>query len=218
MQTVPQLHSTSHAAHPVWADSTTQEVRFASLSKRDAARLYHKARRFEGQTRRRGRQDGKLGRNGLLVLHALIFDCLDYATGRLDPSYGAIARLANMSVRSVARGLAKLKACGVLNWVRRCHWDTESGQLAQDTNAYAVVTPTQWKGYTEAPKPPAPHPEAWGAAPEAPSPLKDAAAFIRHGMARAAQAAFDLDEGALSGALGRLNRLRAGASFRFEPK
>jgi hypothetical protein len=34
---------------------------------------------------------------------------VNYATGRLDPSYERIARLANISVRSVARALTKLK-------------------------------------------------------------------------------------------------------------
>ena len=74
---------------------------------------------FECQTRQKGKQDGALGRNGLLVLHALIFEFLDYATGRFDPAIETIAQKAGISISSVKRGLAKLKLSGVLNWIRR---------------------------------------------------------------------------------------------------
>ena len=76
---------------PVWRDSTTAPVRFCPLSKKEAVKLFHQARQFERQTRLPGKQDGALGRNGLAVLHALIFDCLNYQTGRLDPSQKTIA-------------------------------------------------------------------------------------------------------------------------------
>ena len=42
-------------------------------------------------------------------LHALIFDFLNYASGRLDPSYAAIARKANVCERTVANALKRLK-------------------------------------------------------------------------------------------------------------
>ena len=38
----------------------------------------------------------------LAVLHALIFDFLNHRTGRLDPSYAAIAAKAGVCVRTVA--------------------------------------------------------------------------------------------------------------------
>ena len=43
-----------------------------------------------------------LGHTGLAVLHALIFDFLNHRTGRLDPSYAAIAAKAGVCVRTVA--------------------------------------------------------------------------------------------------------------------
>src|SRR5579862_4046568 len=104
----------TYAAWPVWRDSTTQEVKFQPMPKKRAVQLYHKARRFERQTRQPGKQDGALGRNGLAVLHALIFDILNYKSGRLEPGYAKIAEKACISRRSVARGLASLKAAGVL--------------------------------------------------------------------------------------------------------
>jgi hypothetical protein len=173
----------TYAAWPVWKDSARAEVKFQPMPRRRAARLYHDARRFERQTRAPGRQDGAIGRNGLAILHALIFDCLNYASGRLDPSYATIARLANISVRSVARGLAKLKAAGVLNWVRRCIERVLDGRftLEQETNAYAVLPASQWRGYAPPPPPPPPAPGTWGDHPALPDMLTQAAEAIRGG-------------------------------------
>lgn len=148
------------ATWPVWRDSTTQPVKYQPTSKRTAVRLYHKARRFERQTRQPGRQDGIIGRNGLAVLHALLFDFLNYASGRLDPPQARIAEKACVSPRSVARGLVKLKAAGVLNWLRRCREDRDGEgrfRLRQSSNAYAVLPASQWRGYVE-PEPPPPEP------------------------------------------------------------
>jgi hypothetical protein len=52
--------------------------------------------------------------------HALIFDYLNFRTGRLDPSYAAIARAANVRERAVATALKRLKELRILNWLRRC--------------------------------------------------------------------------------------------------
>jgi hypothetical protein len=168
----------TYAAWPVWRDSTTAAVKFEPLPKKKAVKLYHQARRFERQTRRPGRQDGALGRNGLAVLHALIFDILDYGSGRLDPGYAKIARRACISVRSVARGLARLRDAGVLHWLRRSRpVERDAGfLLKQDTNAYAVLPPSHWRGFFDIPDPPTPHPTAWGAMPPLPDQLTQAIA------------------------------------------
>ena len=155
----------TYAAWPVWSGSTTAKVRFAPVGKTEAARLYHKARDFERKTRPGGRQDGALGRNGLKVLEALLFDFLNYATGQLDPAYSAIAEAAGICERSVARGLQALKAAGVLFWQRRCKPRTdEDGTflMEQDSNAYAVRPVSQWRGYTSQPEAPPPEPGTWG--------------------------------------------------------
>ena len=154
----------SYAPSPVWSGSTTKPVRFLPTRRQDAVRLFHQARAFERQTRQAGRQDGTLGRNGLAVLHALVFDCLNYATGRLDPSYETIARLACISRRSVARGLQALREAGVLTWVRRCVEGMKNGRftLEQESNAYGLVPPAQWRGFAAPPPVPAPEAGTWG--------------------------------------------------------
>jgi hypothetical protein len=199
------------AAWPVWHDSTMSEVKSQPMPKRIASRLYHKARRFERQTRQPGRQDGALGRNGLSVLHALLFDFLNYGSGRLDPSYAAIARQACISARSVARGLASLKAAGVLNWLRRCvstRDDLGRFRLEQETNAYAVLPASQWRGFYEQPEAPPPHPTSWGAMPPLPSPIELAAADRAAGSSPGAVlATLESDPGdGLAAALARLGR------------
>lgn len=173
----------TYAAWPVWRDSTTAEVKFQSMPKKKAVRLYHDARRFERQTRQPGRQDGALGRNGLAVLHALLFDILNYTSGQLDPSYAKIAEKACISVRSAARGLVSLRAAGVLNWLRRCAESWRDGRfcLEQETNAYAVLPATQWRGYWALPEAPPPHPASWGATPPLPDQLAQALADRRAG-------------------------------------
>ena len=129
---VAGLTGTARAVWPVWRDSTSKEVKFQPLPKKKAVRLYHEARRFERQTRAaapKGHQDGALGRNGLAVLHALIFDFLNFVSGALFPSIASIAHAANISPRSVSRGLAKLKESGVVNWLRRCAEDWQDGRF-----------------------------------------------------------------------------------------
>jgi len=92
----------TYAAWPVWSDSTTQEIRFQPMPKKAAVKLWHRARDFDRQTHVEGRHGGAVGPTALQVLHALVFDFLNFRSGRLDPSYAAIARKANLCERAVA--------------------------------------------------------------------------------------------------------------------
>ena len=202
------LVGTARAAWPVWRDSTRKEVKFHPLPKKKAARLYHEARRFERRTRTKGKQDGALGRNGLKVLETLIFDFLNYFTGRLDPSQEAIANKAGISLRSVARGLEKLQAAGILHKVRRCAEDWINGRfvLRQQTNAYGIIPATQWRGYTPEPEAPAPTGDTWGATPPLPTCLENAAQEAPQGiLAQVRELEADPRDG-LAAVLARLGR------------
>jgi hypothetical protein len=162
---------TSYASWPVWADSARAEVRFQPMPKNAATRLWHRARDFDRQTRQKDHHGGAVGHSGLQVLHALIFDFLNFSTGRLDPSYAAIARKANCCERTVATAIQRLKGLGILNWVRRCAeaWHNGRYVLEQQTNAYAVLPASQWRGYREPPEAPPPAPGTWGNPPPMPS-------------------------------------------------
>jgi hypothetical protein len=49
----------------------------------------------------------------------------------------------------VATALQRLKALGILNWVRRCAESWRDGRfvLEQETNAYGLLEESQWRGY-----------------------------------------------------------------------
>ena len=174
----------TYAAWPVWSESTTKEVRFQSMPKKVATKLWHRARDFDRQTRREGKHGGAVGHTALQVLHALLFDFLNYSTGRLDPSYATIARKANVCQRTVANAVKRLRELGMLNWLRRCaERRREDGRfvLEQETNAYAVLPPTQWRGYRPPAEPSVPEPGTWGDHPPLPSVLHQAATERQEG-------------------------------------
>jgi hypothetical protein len=174
----------TYAAWPVWSDSTTKEIRFQPMPKKAAVKLFHRARDFDRQTKAKDKHGGALGHTALQVLHTLLFDFLNYTSGRLDPSYAAIARKANVCQRTVATALAKLRDLGVLNWVRRCaEGRQEDGRfmLQQETNAYAVLPETQWRGYRPPLDPPAPQPGTRGDHPPLPDVMSQAVAERQQG-------------------------------------
>jgi hypothetical protein len=170
--------SQTYAPWPVWSGSVAKPVRFAPMAKKAAIKLWHRARDFDRNTHQAGRHGGAVGPTALQVLHSLIFDFLNHRTGRLDPSYAAIAAKAGVCVRTVATALQRLRELGILSWVRRCaeRWRDGRFMLEQQSNAYAVLPESQWRGYRPPPEPPAaPWPDTWGEAPRMPSALVQAA-------------------------------------------
>jgi hypothetical protein len=135
-----------------------------------------------------------------------------HASGRLDPSIKAIARAANISESSVKRGLVKLKAAGVVTWLRRCGEDWIDGRfvLRQQTNAYGVLPASQWRGYAPPAAPPATFAGSWGdPRPPLPDPLTSA---CQEASVAAMSRALGSDpHDGLAAALGRLGRAIMGA-------
>src|SRR5262249_47418994 len=157
----------TYATWPVWRDSTTKDVRFLPLAKKEAAKWWHKARRFDRQTHRPGGHGGAIGHIGLKVYYTLIFEFLDYATGRLDPALNTIAEKAGVCRRSVVNAIKRLRDLGLLAWQRRCCEDRDEDgrfRLRQRSNAYGLRPPSNWLGYIEPSAPPPPEPDTWGAA------------------------------------------------------
>ncbi len=168
----------------VWANSTTVPVKSTPLPKKAAVRLWHRARAFDRQTRRAGHHGGAVGPTALAVLHVLVFDFLNWRTGRLDPSYSAIAKASNLCVRSVATAIKRLRDLGIINWTRRCaETRTDDGRfvLTQQSNAYAVMPASGWRGYHEPPDPPPPASGTWGDHPPLPCVLGMAIEERHHG-------------------------------------
>jgi len=204
-------NGTSYAPWQVWSGSTTKEAHFVPMPKKVAIRIYHKAVEWNRRGKVSGCHGGLIGTPVLLVLHTLIFDFLNHASGRLDPSYNAIQRKTRLCRQTVARALARLKELGIINWIRRCREDHDAeGRfvLRQETNAYAIIPPTQWKDYMDIDMPEVPHPTTWGATPPLP-PLIEQASSIREegGSMAAAAARLDTDPtDKLAAALASLGR------------
>ncbi len=200
----------TYAAWPVWSDSTTKEIKFQPMPKKAAVKLWHRARAFDRQTWQKGKHGGVVGHSALQVLHALIFDFMNFRSGRLDPSYAAIAKAANVCERTVNNAITRLKELGILNWVRRCAESMRGGRfvLEQETNAYAVLPSSQWRGYSEPPEAPPPAPGTWGDHPPLPSLLAQAMAERQAGgTMQGAIGILDADPSdALALALARLGR------------
>ena len=197
----------TYAPWPVWSGSIANPVRFAPLAKKAAVRLWHRARGLDRSTHEPGRHGGAVGHTALQVLHALIFDFLNHRTGRLDPSYAAIATKAGVCVRTVATALKRLRELGILNWVRRCAESWADGRfvLEQETNAYAVLPESQWRGYRPPPEPPAtPWPGTWGEPTPMPSALAQAA--LEGDLAGKVQALASDPKDGLAAALARLGQ------------
>ncbi len=198
----------TYAAWPVWKDSSRQDVRTTPLPKKLATRLYHKARRFNGSTRIEGRYGGVLGSAAMRVLESLLFDFLNYTSGRCDPSYNALAAKTGLSRSTVAVALARLKKLRIIHWVRRCAEQIIEGrfELRQETNAYAVLPASHWLGFEDWPDTIAPDRGTWGDHPPLPSVLGQALEDRKAGASLASTVrALELDpDDMLSRALARL--------------
>lgn len=153
---------------PVWKGSTQGAKSWKSIDRKAASRLFHRARDLDKRTHQPGRHGGVVGHAALQVLHALIFDFLNFRTGRLDPGYDAIAAKANLARSTIAVALKKLASLGILSWERRCSPATDEVgrfQLKQETNAYTLHPESQWHGAevrNEAAPSPSVHPDALG--------------------------------------------------------
>lgn len=110
------------------------------IERGDRARIAALARRLNAETRD-GRRQGALKASGLAVLTTLLFDYWDHFTGLCDPAAQTIAKAAGVSVRTVFRALARLRASGLLTRIRRVK--IENGRAVQTSNRYEVGSECQ---------------------------------------------------------------------------
>ena len=131
----------TYAAWPVWRDSTTSEVRFQPLPKKEAARLLAQGppiRAADPPARPAGWR--RSAATGSPCCTRCCSTSSTTATGRLDPSYAEIAAKACVSARSVARGpgaASSSPACSTGSAGVPSRDDRGRFRLEQETNAYA---------------------------------------------------------------------------------
>lgn len=156
---------------PVHRGSTRREIKWSSIGKKAAHAIYYAAKRYDRRTKIEGRHGGTIGHAAMEVLRVLVFDFYSYGSGRCDPSYEAIARMANVARSTAAAALKRLRDLGIINWVRRCSDSYEDGiyVLSQETNAYALVPAPQWADAADLPaRAPLPDRAIWSGPPAPP--------------------------------------------------
>lgn len=164
---------------PVHAGSYRSAPANRPVPREQAYQWYRHARIFNRTTDKNGASGPRLHSSALRVYEALIFDFLNFRTGRLDPSYERLAHVTQLARSTIAIALRRLASSRLLSWTRRCRSEnTEQGfRLRQETNAYRLNRPEDWLGYRPAPDtPPTPHPDEWGAHPPQRSVLEQAIA------------------------------------------
>jgi hypothetical protein len=116
---------------------------FQAFNPRDHGQIMKAAERYDNLTKSKGKRNGALGYTGIKVLKVLL-ECIDYRSGRLEPSYLAICKKAHLSVSAVAEALKRLVVHGFLDLKRRYEetGNTDGGPpVRQITNAYRLMLP-----------------------------------------------------------------------------
>lgn len=102
------------------------------------------AEAFEHETRLPRKRNGALGSIGLYVLRCLL-RLHGRKNGRLDPTHQWIADKTHKSRSAVVEAVSRLKACGVLDWIRRCvpieDAQPDEQQSKQISNAFILLQP-----------------------------------------------------------------------------
>jgi Helix-turn-helix domain len=165
------LDASSRGIWRVWRDSYKKWL-LVPLPRRTLRRYYREAQRFNMTT------GGALGGSALRVLYEMIEHFADELTGELTPSKQQLATRLGLCVRTVANALDRLRAFGIIDWVRRCIDDKDARgrfMLKQISNAYSIKAPESWRGYRAVTEPLRPKAELiQEAAAEAPQPRRAA--------------------------------------------
>ena len=90
-----------------------------TIDRNQRARFMFHAEALDRRTRQKGQHGGVLKRTGLAVLKALLFSFQNVATGRCDPSYETLARVAGVARSTVAVALKRLEEAGLIERIRR---------------------------------------------------------------------------------------------------
>ena|ERR1700735_1033036 len=92
---------------------------FRPIDRNDRWRVWGAAEALEKRTKQARKHGGVLGHTGLIVLRCLLFDFLNIGSGRLDPSYEAIAGKTNLARDTVIEAVKRLSIAGILELSRR---------------------------------------------------------------------------------------------------
>ena len=112
--------------------------------RREVQRVVLGAKKYDLDGKQPGRRNGPLGPVGLQVVEFLA-NTVDYATGRLEPSYAYMMAKLKRSKDAIADALTALQEHGFLEKLRRYESTGQEGergpQVRQTTNAYRLTLP-----------------------------------------------------------------------------
>jgi predicted transcriptional regulator len=110
-----------------------------TIDRNERARIVFRAEALDRRTHQPGQHGGCLKRTGLAVLKALLFGFHNVATGRCDPGFDALARVAGVARSTVAVALNRLEKARLIMRTRR-----QVGAV-RFTNTYAfTASETTW--------------------------------------------------------------------------
>ena len=176
--------------------STTKTVKFIPLPKKHAIKIFTRPALSNG---RRGRKASRTAPRPQRIagMHTLIFDFLNYVTGRLDPAIETIARKACISIcqRQARPRQSQTMRRVALDTPRRRNPRRRKAASARNRTPTLTASCRRRNGsvsLTDARRTAA-DPIAWGATPPLPSVIEQAAEEIRHGARRTALAILETD-------------------------
>ncbi len=118
---------------------------YRRMTRQECSQLVLAAERYDTAGKQPGDRNGPLGPVALQVLR-LFVNCIDFKTGRLEPSYEYLMRKLKRSRDAIHRALKALRAHGFLDWLRRYVPTGNTGggpQVQQTSNAYRLSLPAR---------------------------------------------------------------------------
>jgi hypothetical protein len=118
------------------------------LDRNERARIMFQAEALERRTKPVGGRNGVLGYVGLAVLKTLVCGFLRRSDGMCCPSYVELMAATGLCKQSVANGLKRLEASGILKIIRRLIREVIDGVMVtrQASNLYAIHEPAKSAG------------------------------------------------------------------------
>ena len=136
----------SRITNPADAHRAPLPPEFCKKLIQSAYRLERKSKQIR-RYRRKGNERPRAGMlggdSGIKVFKALL---LFAQRGDFSPFHDAIARVADVSTRTVCNALTALRRAGLIQWINRCYHKQIGGawRMAQDSNLYAMLRLDHW--------------------------------------------------------------------------
>jgi hypothetical protein len=132
-------YANDRRAERIWQrlGSNNRDARRLIAARLKAAEFYNE------RNKQAGDREGPIGEIGVRLLREL-YRIVDYKTGRLEPAIDTLCQRISRARATVVKYLARLKAHGFLDWVRRSETVDNPGagpQVRQITNAYGFGLP-----------------------------------------------------------------------------